>query len=318
MEMLGNLTVTGSSVTGNHATATGTTSANASTGGLRGTGASLTITSSTVANNSVAAHSGSNTAIAQAGGVTSGSSLTVVRSTIRGNQASASSSASDAVSTGGGVLVPPNGFTLRASTVSGNTAVATATGAHTASTHGGGIDLIGGSATNRIENSTIAGNAVNSHASTAFAAGGGIESNADTLTIVDSTISKNQAGERGGGLVVVGAVTVTLQATILAGNTAPGGAGADCRGTVHSTGHNLIGKTQGCTFVKIASDKVNTAAKLGPLHDNGGPTQTMALQTGSPALNVIPPAACPFPVDQRGVHRPQGPRCDIGAYERKP
>jgi hypothetical protein len=207
---------------------------------------------------------------------------------------------------------------MRASTVSGNTADATATGSHTASTHGGGLELIGGSSTNRIENSTIAGNAVNSHASTSFAAGGGIESNAGTLTIVDSTISKNQAGERGGGLAVVGPVTVTLEATIVAGNTAPPASGPDCRGTVHSTGHNLIGKTQGCTFQQVATDKLNQSPKLAALHNNGGPTQTMALQTGSPAIDAILKSACPLAVDQRGVHRPQGPRCDIGAYERTP
>src|SRR5262249_41061524 len=105
---------------------------------------------------------------------------------------------------------------------------------------------------------------------------------------------------------------------ILAGNTAPPGAGPDCRGTVHSSGHNLIGTTQGCTFVKVASDKLNKPAKLAPLHGNGGPTRTMALQNGSPAIDAILPAACTIKVDQRGVTRPQGPRCDIGAYERQP
>jgi hypothetical protein len=159
---------------------------------------------------------------------------------------------------------------------------------------------------------------VNSHASTAFAAGGGIESNADTLTITDSTIAKNQAGERGGGIVAVGAVTVTLEATILAGNTAPPASGPDCRGTVDSTGHNLIETTQGCTLHSVGSDKLNKQALLGPLHANGGPTETMALLNGSPAIDAILKSACPLPVDQRGVSRPQGPRCDIGAYERQP
>jgi hypothetical protein len=44
----------------------------------------------------------------------------------------------------------------------------------------------------------------------------------------------------------------------------------------------------------------------------------MALQTGSPAIDAILKSACPLTIDQRGVHRPQGPRCDIGAYERVP
>ena len=318
MELLGDLTVTGSSVNGNRITATGSTSASASSPGLRGVGAKLVLTSSTVANNTAVAHAGSGTAMAQSGGVTSGSTLTVLRSTVAGNRISASSGSNDATATGGGIVVPPNGFTMRQSTVSGNAADATATGSHTAATHGGGLELVASSGANRIENSTIAGNAVNSHASNAFAAGGGIESPADTLTIVDSTIAKNQAGERGGGLVVIGPVTVTLQATILAANTAPAAAGPDCRGTVHSSGHNLIGTTHGCTFDGVGTDKLNKQAKLEPLHGNGGPTQTMALQNGSPAINAILPGACPLHVDQRGVSRPQGPRCDIGAFERQP
>jgi hypothetical protein len=60
---------------------------------------------------------------------------------------------------------------------------------------------------------------------------------------------------------------------------------------------------------------------LGDLADNGGPTQTHALLTGSPAIDAGPPTdgdpiACPPPdTDQRGVSRPQGSACDIGAFE---
>ncbi|MFL5797081.1 MAG: choice-of-anchor Q domain-containing protein [Actinomycetota bacterium] len=56
---------------------------------------------------------------------------------------------------------------------------------------------------------------------------------------------------------------------------------------------------------------------MGALADNGGPTLTLALLTGSPALNVIPPVSCAVTVDQRGVHRPQGLRCDVGSFERQ-
>ena len=58
----------------------------------------------------------------------------------------------------------------------------------------------------------------------------------------------------------------------------------------------------------------NTDPKIGSLADNGGPTQTMALQTNSPALDRIPLSLSPL-TDQRGVQRPQGAACDIGAYE---
>ncbi len=51
---------------------------------------------------------------------------------------------------------------------------------------------------------------------------------------------------------------------------------------------------------------------------SGGPTRTIKLLKGSPALNAIPKAACTVKRDQRGVKRPQEKRCEIGAWERKP
>jgi hypothetical protein len=61
---------------------------------------------------------------------------------------------------------------------------------------------------------------------------------------------------------------------------------------------------------------------LGPLADNGGRTETHALLPGSPAIDAIAEADCidlagsPVAEDQRGVDRPQGAGCDIGAFER--
>ena len=54
---------------------------------------------------------------------------------------------------------------------------------------------------------------------------------------------------------------------------------------------------------------------LGPLQDNGGPTETHALLAGSPAIDEIPSENCEVDSDQRGVPRPQGDGCDIGSYE---
>ena len=56
---------------------------------------------------------------------------------------------------------------------------------------------------------------------------------------------------------------------------------------------------------------------IGPLVDNGGPTLTHALQAGSPAIDAADDAVCPA-TDQRGVDRPQGAACDVGAYEYVP
>jgi len=63
-----------------------------------------------------------------------------------------------------------------------------------------------------------------------------------------------------------------------------------------------------------ASAIIFTDPLLGPLADNGGPQQTMALGAGSPAINAGNSTACPA-TDQRGIGRPQGSGCDIGAYE---
>jgi hypothetical protein len=70
------------------------------------------------------------------------------------------------------------------------------------------------------------------------------------------------------------------------------------------------GFTAPTSNVKTPNDPV-----LGPLANNGGPTQTLLPLAGSPLLDVIPPAACGATVDQRGVTRPQGTACDIGAVE---
>ena len=167
-----------------------------------------------------------------------------------------------------------------------------------------------------VTNSTISGNTV---AGGGF--GGGIRAADGAITVVNSTISNNVAisGVQvavQGGISAAGG-SVSLQNTIVAGNTRSDGVAADVTGAVTSLGHNLIGNTsQGSGFV--ASDLVNVNPLLGPLQNNGGPTQTQALLPTSPALDAVPAtgAGCPG-TDQRSVSRPQpaGGNCDIGAYE---
>ncbi len=115
---------------------------------------------------------------------------------------------------------------------------------------------------------------------------------------------------------------MTLANTSIADNQT----GSDCRSPVESRGHNLVGDGCLCT---TTGDLVGTVSEpidplLGELRDNGGPTLTHALLPGSPAIdagNPAPPGtvgtACPATA-QRGVARPQGPRCDIGAFELVP
>ena len=70
-----------------------------------------------------------------------------------------------------------------------------------------------------------------------------------------------------------------------------------------------------CNFNAVA-DQTNSDPLLGSLTNNGGPTLTMEPGAGSPAIDQADSSACPS-TDQRGVSRPQGPRCDIGAVERR-
>ncbi len=168
----------------------------------------------------------------------------------------------------------------------GNGGVMTITGStisgNTSITDGGGI---GNSGTLTINNSTISGNVVKARS------GGGIYNSASgRLTITNSTISNNGAGGSGG---IVNDGTLSMRNTILAGND-----GFDLSGPLTSGDHNLIGGNP----------------ELGPLQDNGGPTQTMAPLLGSPAIDAGDGTDAP-PTDQRGAPRIYGGAIDIGAYE---
>ncbi len=108
--------------------------------------------------------------------------------------------------------------------------------------------------------------------------------------------------------------------TILAGNAAP--TAPDCSGTLTSQGYDLVQNLSGCTLPGTGTgDIIGLSAQLGPLQDNGGSTPTMALLPTSLAIDAANPAApggtayaCAAS-DQRGVVRPQGLACDIGAFE---
>ncbi|HEY0549812.1 MAG TPA: choice-of-anchor Q domain-containing protein, partial [Verrucomicrobiae bacterium] len=91
-----------------------------------------------------------------------------------------------------------------------------------------------------------------------------------------------------------------------------GGFSNNCFGTVTDLGHNI---SSDATPTWTSGTSVNnTDPLLLPLANNGGPTLTMALRAGSPALNTADCALAPA-TDQRGYARPSGPGCDVGAYE---
>jgi hypothetical protein len=315
-------TFTDAHVTGNTIRTTASRAhASADGGGIDGTG-EVRLVRSTVSGNSAGASShGSDYALA-AGGGAEAADVTASSSTFASNRATATSPG-NSTANGGGVFAHGQ-LHITASTVSGNVAGATANTGGLATATSGAIDA-GGAAD--VVNSTLAGNAANAVADTssgeARAFGGATFPADSTMTFEASTVVRNSVSAHAhtataaGGALAVGFADLTITSTIVALNTAPGG--PDCSGGVDSGGHNLVGKTAGCSFAKKPSDKVNVAnAHLGPLHPNGGPTATVALLPGSPALDWIPAAQCGVHADQRGVHRPQGPKCDIGSYERKP
>ena len=142
--------------------------------------------------------------------------------------------------------------------------------------------------------------------------------NTGTLALTNCTVSGNSAsgifGGYGGGLVSFN--TTTLTNTIVAGNAATT-SGPDVVRNFVSLGNNLIGKTDGSSGW-IGSDLTGTIASplnplLAPLGNYGGPTQTMALLPGSPAINAGTSGAGTPATDQRGLGRVGG--ADIGAFE---
>jgi Ca2+-binding RTX toxin-like protein len=152
-------------------------------------------------------------------------------------------------------------------------------------------------------------------------------SDSGTLTLANSTVSGNTAicdydsGDGSGG-GVFNRGTLTLTRTLVSGNTAShSGPEIEGSGIVVPNNFNLFGHNGQAGIVGFSPGRrdivpsVGLSAILLALADNGGPTLTHALAIGSPALDASPADAdCP-PTDQRGVPRPQGVRCDIGAFE---
>ena len=194
----------------------------------------------------------------------------------------------------------------------GTMTVTNSTFYHNSAIGGGGIFNDG---TLTVINSTFSDNS-------AVGGGGGI-SNGGPLTVTNSTFSGNSTtGGNGGGInAVLGTVTVTN--TIVANSV-----GGNCAGSVTDGGHNIDDGTTcgftgtGCTTT-TGTSFCSTSPVLDPtgLQNNGGPTQTIALQASSPAINAGDESVCTAPpvnnLDQRGYVRPGvgATSCPIGAYE---
>jgi hypothetical protein len=205
-------------------------------------------------------------------------------------------------------------------------------------TFGGGIEsaLGPGTTTAQAPSVTVANSTIADNGQTGgnVARGGGLDVTQGSATVINSTISGNHAGAQGGGGIGTSTnnVTVELSNTIVAGNTA--NQGPDCLSPTPPPltnprvidgpgGHNLIGDGSGCETLTngVNGDQVGVPNPgLNPLADNGGPTDTVALQASSPAIAAADLTTCQDPpisgLDQRG--QPRDASCDIGAFEAIP
>ena len=294
----------GGDLTLQETTVTGGLSPNENGGGIINYG-TLALTACTVSNNfaynggggvhssgvSTLTHSivSDNTAMVS-GGVSNHGVLTLANSTISGNFAN---------SRGGGVFNNADAMmTVTNSTISGNTA----------DNDGGGVSNSG---ILHLSSSTVSGNSAAGHSDSGYEVylgkGGGVLNSLGTLTLVQTLVSGNSAASRG--------------AEVYHYSGEPSGA-------IIANGFNLFGHDGDAGiggFVPGVTDivpAVPLAGILDPaLADNGGPTKTHTLVTGSPAIDAVPAASCATTGDQSGVMRPQDgdldtvADCDIGALE---
>jgi len=253
----------------------------------------------------------SNNTAGDGGGVhcSGGSSLSMDNSTVSGNNATNEN--------GGGISL--DGLaTVTHSTISENVA-----------DNGGGIARGNGELT--LKNSAVWRN-------TARQNGGGIYGYHGTLTATNVTVSENTAAEAGGGVRTSGDsifVSSTISSNVASSASAvflDGGArflnsvlDGDCFvddwAVVVSSGGNIESPGDTCAL-DASIDRVNVTSielNLGPLKDNGGATLTQAPEPPSAAIdtveNCVDAESEPLTTDQRGVTRPQGPQCDVGAVE---
>ncbi|MDX6616328.1 MAG: hypothetical protein QOD60_1419 [Solirubrobacterales bacterium] len=322
-------------------------SSQAANGGAIRSDGGVTVTRSLLSDNSAAASGGGisqgggsvlffwqgsmlsgNTAGSDGGGIgaASGVSANVYDSTVSGNEATAGDGGGIA---SGGIL------NVSGATIDSNRAL-----------DGGGLFLASVLSLTTVNASTLSANEATGTCGGGDGNGGAIRRVTPSpggLFMANSTISGNTAGCRGGGLSVFDttAITALTGLTVSDNSAASGGGGVDneadvnaasplsARGTIFS-GNNPIGcggdgqrlmegdnLDSGNSCGLGSSDLLGVDPLLGPLRFNGGPTRTRLPVTVSPVVNFIS-GPCPVPYDQRGVARPVGGRCDIGAVEASP
>jgi hypothetical protein len=339
---LSNVTVSGNKTTAASAAAA---SVSANAGGIFNAGGStLTVDHSVVSGNQVIATktAGASTAFALGAGIQSDGPVQIHYSQISGNTATAVNSdlvgAGGAEADGGGVRVG-TALEIDHSTISGNTLDAqTSSATGNATTQAGGVLVHGGpDATLSLELSTVSGNRSKVVATPVTGSltelGGGVQTNgAGNDTLTSSTIadngplpSSNSSSMTDANVRTDSAGTTTFANTIVANPVGP--TSTQCEGTMTSAGFNdeFPASPPTCGFATPTDLTVDPM--LGPLQNNGGPVQTMALLPGSLAIDAGSNAAQTpafLAQDQRGSLRPvdfaglangTGNGTDIGAFE---
>ena len=233
---------------------------------------------------------------ASCGAIANGNAMTITASTFYNNYANNNFTYGGAICNGGALTITDSTFSTNSS--QGNNGG-----------YGGAIYNYAGSLT--VTNSTFSQNS-------ATTSGGAVYSVGGTAQITNSTFGNNPESIGGGGALSNAGSTVLIQNSIVA-NSANGG---NCAGTISSEGYNLSSDST-CAFSssgdRNGQSPSNIALDPGGLANNGGPTETIALESGSYAIDAIPIANCPA-TDQRGEPRPDPARraeaaCDIGAFE---
>lgn len=196
--------------------------------------------------------------------------------------------------------------------------------------NGGGAIYCDG-CTMTVTNTTFSGNTNGT-----FGGGGAIDCAGCTLTVTNTTFSGNTTGTFGEGGAILNSGTATLRNTILAGGGTNGNCNTAGNALIDGGGNlsddttngnfpnpcnfNLTGPAVTSFYVQDVGSGEFPGLNLGPLASNGGPTQTIALLTGSVAISSGVVANCPA-TDQRGVVRPVGGQpasCSSGAFQSGP
>jgi CSLREA domain-containing protein len=326
----GTLTIASSTITGNTTGAgaagdhgapdqpAGNSGSGGNGGGINNVG-TLTITNSTIADNTTGAGQdgtagangsgngdGGNASVGAAGGsgagIESSGPLFISGSTLVGNRTGVGGKGA-------------NGGNATGTGVGGNGSAGGAGGS------GGAIDS---TADMTITNSTIVANATagggtpGANGTQNFrpqpgpgqpGTGGGINERAMGATLTHVTLTANSAAGVGGGIDGAGG-TITAANSIVSGNVAAP-PNLNCAGVLVDQGGNVEFAAASCPAGFLHADP-----RLTGLANNGGPTQTVALQPGSAAIHHV--STCVLPTDQRGVARPVGSACDSGAYQVAP